>query len=106
MTNCEHQHDIVPLLIAIERHIATLAVGDQEFPQPLLTWPAHQRMSPKNLDSVANDVNRCDGSLWYILNEKISQSLQVGKCVSRVDYFRHVRAFGRAARSPRTRAAM
>jgi hypothetical protein len=26
--------------------------------------------------------------------------------VSRVDYFRHVRTFGRAARSPRTRAAM
>jgi hypothetical protein len=26
--------------------------------------------------------------------------------VSRVDYLRHVRTFGRAARSPRTRAAM
>ena len=106
MTNSEHQHDILLLLIAIERHIATLAVGDQEFSQPLLTWPADQRMSPKNLDPVANDFNRCNGSLWCILSEKIGQSFQVGKCVSRVDYFRHVRTFGRAVRSPRTRAAM
>jgi hypothetical protein len=68
MTNCEHQHDIVPLLIAIERHIATLAVRDQEFSQPLLTWPADQRMSPKNLDPVANDVNRFNRSLWCILS--------------------------------------
>jgi hypothetical protein len=105
MTNSEYQHNILPLLIAIERHIATLAVGDQEFSQPFLTWPADQRMSPKNLDSVANDVNRCNGSLCCILSEKISQSLQVNKCVSRVDYFCHVRTFGRAVRSPRTRAA-
>ena len=68
MTNCEHQHDIVPLLIAIERHIATLAIRNQEFSQTLLTWPADQRMSPKNLDPVANDVNRCNGSLWRILS--------------------------------------
>jgi hypothetical protein len=106
MTNSEHQHDVLPLLIAIERHIATLAIGDQEFSKPLLTWSANQRMSPRNLDSVANDVNRRNGSLRCIVSKKISQSLQVGKCVSRVDYFRHVRAFGRAVRSPRTRAAM
>ena len=55
----EHQHDILRSFIAMERHIATLAVGDQKFPQSLLTWPANQWMSPKNLDSVANDVN-CD----------------------------------------------
>ncbi len=106
MTDSEYQHDILPLFIAIERDIATLAVGDQKLPQSLLTWPANQWMSPKNLDSVPNDVNRRNGSLRCILSEKISQSLQIGKCVSRVDYFRHVRTFGRAMRSPRTRATM
>jgi len=62
-------------------------------------------MSLKNLDSVANYVDRCDSSPWCILDEKIGQSLQVGKRVSRVNYFRHARTFGRFARSPRTRAA-
>ena len=106
MTNGEHQHDILLLLTAIERHIATLAVGDQELSQPFLTWSADQRVSLENIDPVSNDVNRCNGSLWCILREKISQSLQVGKGVSRVNYFRHVRAFGRTTRSPRTRAAI
>jgi hypothetical protein len=59
------------LLIAIERHIATLAIGDQEFPQSLLTWSADKRMSLKNLDSVANYVDRCDSRLWGILDEKV-----------------------------------
>jgi hypothetical protein len=59
-------------------------------------------MSLKNLDSVANYVDRRDGRLWCILDEKIGQSLQVGKLVSRVNYLRHVRTFGRFARSPRT----
>jgi len=104
MTNGKHQHDILLLLMAIERHIATLAVGDQQFFQPLLTWSADQRVSLKNLDPVSNDVYRCNGSLWCILKEKTSQSLQVSKGVSRVDYFRHVRTFGRATRAPRTRA--
>jgi len=103
--NGEHQYNVLPLLIAIERHIATLAVGDQEFPQSLLTRSANKRMSLKNLNSVANYVDRFDSRLWCILNEKIGQSLQVGKRVARVDYFRHVRTFGRFARSPRTRAA-
>jgi len=106
MTNGEHQHDILLLLVAIERHITTLAVGDQEFSQPLLTWSADQRMSLKNLDPVSNDVNRCNGNLRCILSEKSSKSLKVGKSVSGVNYFRHVRTFGRAARLPRTRAAI
>jgi hypothetical protein len=38
--------------------------------------------------------------------QKISQSFQIGERVTRVDYFRHVRAFGRTVRAPRTRAAM
>ena len=54
VTNGKHNYNILPLLIAIERHIATLAIGDQEFPQSLLTWSADKRMSLKNLDSVAN----------------------------------------------------
>ena len=62
-------------------------------------------MSLKNLNSVANYFDRFDSRLWCILDEKIGQSLQVGKRMSRVDYFRHVRAFGRVVRSPRTRAA-
>ena len=106
MTNGEHQYDILPLLVAIERHITTLAVGDQEFSQLLLTWSADQRMSLKDLDPVSNVVNRCYGCLRCILSEKISQSLQVGKSVSGVNYFRHVRTFGRATRLPRTRAAI
>lgn len=85
--------------------MATLAIGDQEFPQSLLTWSPDKRMSLENLDSVANYVDRYDSRLWRILDEKVGQSLQVGKRVSRVDYFRHVRTFGRVARSPRTRAA-
>ena len=105
VTNGEHQYNVLPSLITIERHVATLAIGDQEFPQSLLTWSADKRMSLKNLDSVANYIDRCDSSLWCILDEKIGQSLQVGKRVSGVDYFRHVRTFGRFARSPRTRAA-
>jgi len=59
------------LLIAIERHIATLAIGDQEFPQSLLTGSADKRMSLKNLDSVANYVDRCDSRLWCILDKKV-----------------------------------
>ena len=106
MTNGEHQHDTLLLLMAIERHIAPLAVGDQEFSQPFLTWSADQRVSRENLDPVSNDVNRCNGGLWCILSEKISQSLQIGKGVSRVNYFRHVRTFGRATRSPQTRATI
>ena len=106
MTNGEHQHDILLLLMDIERHIATLTVGDQDFSQPRLTWSADQRVSLKNLDPVSNDVNRRNGGLCCILSEKISQSLQVGKGVSGVNYFRHVRTFGRATRSPRTRAAI
>jgi hypothetical protein len=39
-------------------------------------------MSLKNFDSVANYVDRCDSRLWCILDEKIGQSLQVGKRVS------------------------
>lgn len=62
-------------------------------------------MSLKDLDSVANHVDCCDSRLWSILDEKIRQSLQVGKGVSSVDYFRHARTFGRVARLPRTRAA-
>src|SRR5271170_1546902 len=105
VTNGEHQYNVLPLLITIERHIATLAIRDQEFPQSLLTWSADKRMSLKNLCSVANYIDRCDSSLWCVLDEKVGESLQVGKRVSRVDYFRHVRTFGRFARSPRTRAA-
>ena len=62
-------------------------------------------MSLKNLNSVANYIDGYDSSLWCIRDEKIGQSFKVGKRVSRVDYFRHVRTFGRFARSPRTRAA-
>lgn len=105
VTDGEHQYNVLALLITIERHIATLAIGDQEFPQSLLTWSADKRMSLKNIDSVANHVDRCDSSLWRILDEKIGQSLQVGKRVSGVNYFRHFRTFGGFARSPRTRAA-
>ena len=100
VTNGEHQYNVLALLITIWRYIATLAIGDQEFPQSLLTRSADKRMSLKNLDSVANYVDRCDGRLWCILDEKICQSLQVGKRVSRVNYFRHVRTFGRFARLP------
>jgi hypothetical protein len=52
VTNSENQYDILPLLIAVERRIATLARGDQEFPQSLLTRSADKRMSLKNLDSA------------------------------------------------------
>ena len=106
MTTSEYQHNILPLFMAIERHIATPAVRDQEFSQAFFTRSADQRLALKNLDPVSNDVNCFSGSLWCLLSEKISQSLQIGKGASRVDYFRHVRAFGRATRSPRTRAAM
>lgn len=101
----EHQYNALPLLIAIERHIATLAIGNQEFPQFLLTRSADKRMALKNLNSVANHFDRCDSRPGRILNEKIGQPLQVGKRVSGADYFRHVRIFGRFARSPRPRAA-
>src|SRR5258708_35813056 len=63
VTNGEHQYNVLALLITIERHIATLAIRDQDFPQPLLTWSADKRMSLKNLYSVANYVDRCDSSL-------------------------------------------
>jgi hypothetical protein len=86
--------------------MTTLTVGDQEFPEFLLTQPADQRMSLMNLNSVANYVNRRNGIRWRILDEKISHSFQVGKCASRVNYFRHVLTFGCLVRSPRTRAAM
>lgn len=66
MTNGEHQNDILWLFIAIERNVPALAVGDQEFSQSLLTWPADQRMPSKNLDSVLNDVDRRNGCLWCI----------------------------------------
>jgi hypothetical protein len=105
VTNGEYQYHVLALLITIERHIATLPIGDQEFPQSLFTRSADKRMSLKNLNSVANYVDRFDSRLWRIFDEKIGQSLQVGKRVSGVDYFRHVRIFGRFARSPRTRAA-
>jgi hypothetical protein len=105
VTNGEHQYKVLALLKTIERDITTLAIGDQEFPQSLFTRSADKRMSLKNLNSVANYIDRFDSRLWCILDEKIGQSLQVGKRVSRVDYFRHVRIFGRFARSPRTRAA-
>ena len=63
-------------------------------------------MALKNLDAITNDVNRGKCSLWRVFNEEIGQSLQVCKGVSGVNYFRHVRTFGRATRSPRTRAAI
>jgi hypothetical protein len=54
-------------------------------------------MSLKNLDSIANHVDRCDSRLWCILDEKIGQSLQVGIRMSGVDYLRHVRIFAKAS---------
>jgi len=54
-------------------------------------------MALKNFNPVANNVYRCNSGLWCILDERVSQSFQVGKRVSRVNYFRHVNAFGRVA---------
>jgi hypothetical protein len=36
MTNGKNEHHIFPLLIAIERYVAALAIRDQKFPQSLL----------------------------------------------------------------------
>ena len=106
MTQSKYQDDVLPLLIAVERDIPTLAIGNQQLSQPFLAWPAHQRMSLKDLDPVANYFDRRRNGLWGVPDEKVSQSLQVGKRPSGVNYFSHVFAFGRFARLPRTRAAM
>ena len=62
-------------------------------------------MSLENLYPIANYIDRGDSGFRCILDEEISQSLQVGECASRIDYLRHVRTFGRLTRPPRTRAA-
>ena len=62
-------HAVLAGVMAIERHITTLAVGDQEFSQPLFTGSADQRMSLKNFNPVANDVKRCNGSPWCVFRK-------------------------------------
>lgn len=105
MTQGKNQHDILPPLVAIQRDIPTTAIGDQQLSQLLFAWPADQRMSLKNLNPVANYGDRRNCGLRCIPDEKVSQSLQVSKCMSRVNYFSHDRAFGRVARLPRMRAS-
>lgn len=105
VADSQHKYDILPSLMAVKSHIAALAIRDRKFSQSCLARSTNERMSRKNVDAVANHIDGFNRSLWSMLDEKFSEALYVGECVSRINYFRHIRAFGAVTRSPRTRAA-
>lgn len=106
VAQCENQHHILSLLVAVERDVAALSMGNQQLFQAFLAWPTDQRMSLENPDPVANDIDGSNRRFRCISCEMVGQSLKIRKRASGVDYFSQDRAFGRTARLPRTRAAI
>ena len=79
MPKGENQRDVLCPFVAVERDVAALAVGDDEFPQAGLARPADERMAFENLDPIDEDIDGRDRGASGLAAQEIGQALEIGQ---------------------------
>lgn len=105
MSHCENQHDIVGRHPAIFRHVAELTARQYQFPAPVFSLAAQQRMIRKDLEGSPNAEHPLAREFWVVVCKKIEEPLEIGERSSGYLDVRHARARGRRTPFPAARAS-
>jgi hypothetical protein len=106
MAQSQDQSNVFRNLVAVERDVSRLAIGNDQLAHRGFAKAPDERMPLQDFDAVKDDFDAFQCHLRRLVVRKIGETLEAGKGPPRIDYLRHARAFGRAACSPRARAVM
>lgn len=104
MTECKNHHRILFFFEAVQRDMACLATGNNQFAQCLLDRATNQRMTPQQSHHFFDQFYGISRSRRLAVDQEHRQPLKVGQRLYRIDQPRHDFGFGLFAFFPVTRA--
>ena len=104
MPDRKNQDRTLPLLEAVERHVAGAAAGYQQLPQCMLHRAADQRVTNQQCHRFLDQYYRLCGKRRIDPDQEVGESFEIGERPSRIAQPRQDLAFGFTAFLPATRA--
>lgn len=104
MPDGQDKYCVVLSLVPVQRKIARLAPGNDQFPQPVLHRAPHERVIFQYADSLGDEIHGFQRGDGFCLQEKIGKPFKISERARRVDYARQGLAFGFGAALPLARA--
>ena len=105
MPDSQQPHYVANRVESIQREVSRGAVRDHEFAQFAFCAMAYERVIREDHDCIENAPKRLRGGLRRLFEQELADALEVGECLGRIDYLRHLTGLGRFTASPRTLAA-
>ena len=104
MPNREDQYGVVFDFVAVERHIAGPAAGDDQLAQVVIHGAADQGMAFQDRRGFGDEFHGLAGGGRVGVDQEVGQAIEISEGASGIDQARHARALGLAAFVPATLA--
>ena len=105
MSNSKNQHDIFSVNPTIFSDVAEPAARQYQLTSAVFGLAAKQRMIREQIERSPNAEHPLTCKPWVVVREEVEQALEIRERSSRYLDARHVRARGRRAVFPSTRAS-
>jgi hypothetical protein len=106
MSQRQYQYDIRGFRVLVQRNVSRVPARNHELTQIVFHRSPDKRMALKYANRFLNDHHCSACSPRLDLEQELEYAFEIIQCLPRVDYFRHVRDFGRAGVLPPARALM